>query len=364
MRGRDHRFLDELSPLVEEFMIQDVFPGAVIGFDTGTSRYTRAWGYAHKSHTKMRETLYFDIASVTKLFTAAAVFRLMDSGQLYEHTKILSLLPWSDPIVRSALSETDVGSLLTHHSGLRAWYPLYTRAGDDVEKILSDLLGERVPAREMVYSDLNFILLGIILEHLTGQRLDRAIRSLVLDPLHLAQTTYTPDPAHCVPTETGNTIEKGMVSDLGLTYTGWRPDEAIRGQCNDGNAFYYFHGLAGHAGLFSTAEDLLTFGRAFCTPQSTFLSRSLMEKVLTERGGDRLYGFQCGNLYPSGGFGHTGFTGTYLYMQPELGIVITVLTSRLQNTPPGNLNRFRTEVVKALLAQVVTGGQGTSRHRV
>ena len=224
--------------------------------------------------------------------------------------------------------------------------------GDLIWSPYHDLVHEQPLSKKMTYSDLNFILLGLILEYVTGQSLEHGIRFLVLDPLHLDQTTYAPDPIRCVATETGNSIERGMVNELGLAYTGWRPDEAIQGQCNDGNAFYYFHGIAGHAGLFSTAEDLLTFGRAFCTPDESFLSHSLVARILRDRGDDRMYGFQCGSLYPGGGFGHTGFTGSYVYVQPELDIIITVLTNRLHDNLPKNVNRFRTEVVNTLLRQL------------
>jgi len=172
------------------------------------------------------------------------------------------------------------------------WYPFYTRSGEDFQTILEDVLKESPISNKTIYSDLNFMLLSLIVSKTTNLCLDQAIQTLVLNPLGLKDTTYPPIPSLCVATEYGNRIEKHMVHDLRLTFDGWRGETTpIKSSCNDGNSHYYFHGVSGHA----------------------------------------------------------GFTGTYLYVNPERDMVITILTNRLHTRTVRNINPIRLEIVGRLL---------------
>ncbi len=342
--------LETLTPLVEQYRHSKHFAGAVIGIKTEVDSGISSWGVAASPSEKMRNDSLFDLASLTKLFTASAIMRLVDTQRLSLYAKVLDILDYNDPRLIIPLRNLTVVSLLTHHSGLPAWYPLYTQRDNSLEYILSQMMEKTGLGRGMIYSDLNFILLGELVQRITGQSLDQAIGELVLKPLNLSETTYHPDPLRCVATEFGNWIEKEMVQERGLSFSGWRDESsAIRGTCNDGNAFYYFGGVAGHAGLFAPARDLLTFGWTFCKKDPTFLSPPLYLNALKDWGEGRGFGFQFGSLYPYGGFGHTGFTGTYLYVNPKRSIVITILTNRLHVPHAISIDPFRLDVVQTLV---------------
>jgi CubicO group peptidase (beta-lactamase class C family) len=140
-----------------------------------------------------------------------------------------------------------------------------------------------------------------------------------------------------------------MVGERALSFDGWRDEgRAIQGEANDGNAFYYFGGVAGHAGLFSCAADLLTFSRRFL---SGFISDELKARVFTDWGSTRGLGYHTGELYPHNGWGHTGFTGTYLSLNPADGRVLTILTNRLNVQNPRSIHEFRIAVAQACLVE-------------
>jgi len=197
------------------------------------------------------------------------------------------------------------------------------------------------------------MLLGRVIEHTTRLPLKEAMAQLVLAPLGLSHTSYGPCNG-ASPTEWGNRIEKGMVQNLGLTFEAWRPeDEPIQGACNDGNAWYFFGGVAGHAGLFGDAADLCALGRLYLNGglwrDEAYLAADLVTEACQDRGTGRGLGFQFGDLYPEAGFGHTGFTGTYLYLNPQQNLVGALLTNRLNGPTPGKIDEFRRNQVKAAL---------------
>jgi CubicO group peptidase (beta-lactamase class C family) len=274
----------------------------------------------------------------------------MHEQRFQEHTKIIDLLPIENLQLKQQLGHLTVADLLTHHSGLPAWYPFYTRKGEDFQTILQDILANYPLSNKTIYSDLNFMLLGKIVSETTNLCLYQAIQTLVLNPLGLRDTTYRPDPSLCVATEYGNQIEKQMVQERGLQFNKWRDEiTPIKGSCNDGNAHYYCKGVSGHAGLFSSPQDVLTFGKAFLSADHAKLDTGLYNHTIQNWGEGRGYGIQFGELYPDQGFGHTGFTGTYLYVNPKRDLVITILTNRLHTQTVRNSNPIRLEIVGRLL---------------
>jgi CubicO group peptidase (beta-lactamase class C family) len=279
-----------------------------------------------------------------------AVLKLMHEQRFQEHTKIIDLLLIKNPKLRQNLKPIQIVDLLTHHSGLPAWYPFYTRRGEDFQTILQDLLKEHPITDTMIYSDINFMLLGLIVSETTNLCLHEAIQTLVLNPMNLTETTYRPIPSLCVATEYGNRIEKQMVHDRGLAFNGWRGETTpMQGSCNDGNAHYFFQGVSGHAGLFSSPQDVLTFGKAFLSADHAKLDERLYNNTIKNWGEGRGYGIQFGELYPDQGFGHTGFTGTYLYVNPKRDLVITILSNRLHAYTVRSINPIRLEIVGRLL---------------
>ncbi|RFU93811.1 class A beta-lactamase-related serine hydrolase [Sphaerochaeta halotolerans] len=342
--------LDNLSPILTEYIQEQYFSAVAVGVYQAGEAKIKTWGTTTWGGPPLTPSHLYDLASLTKLYTTMAVLKLMHEQRFQEHTKIIDLLPFENLQLKQQLGHLTVSELLTHHSGLPAWYPFYTRRGEDFQTILQDLLKEHPITDTMIYSDINFILLGLIVSNTTNLCLHEAIQTLVLNPLGLKETTYHPDSSLCVATEYGNQIEKQMVHDRGLSFNGWRDETTpIKGSCNDGNAHYFFQGVSGHAGLFSSPQDVLTFGKAFLSADHAKLDARLYSNTIKDWGEGRGYGIQFGELYPDQGFGHTGFTGTYLYVNPKRDLVITILTNRLHTQTVRNINSIRLEIVGRLL---------------
>ncbi|NQT59933.1 MAG: beta-lactamase family protein [Bacteroidetes bacterium] len=354
MKQSTYKF-DELT---QQAIDQDLFRGAVIRVERlGELLFEKAWGHALWNETRrtpLQTEHLFDLASLSKIFTATAILRLFSTGEIQEDTLIIDLLAYKNPLLRTALAKVDVSSLLDHSSGIHYWYPFYTRIDESFESILASVMAEHPRKKGIVYSDLNFMLLGLALERITGKTLPQAMQELVFAPLGLESAAYHPDTSHTVATEFGNRIEKRMVSELGLEFSGWR-DEAIplQGTSNDCNCYHYFSGAAGHAGIFADAADVARLGNLYMAGASSesggYLDSSIMKAAVTNRGADRGYGFQFGQNYPQKGFGHTGFTGTYLHINPASGLTITVLTNRLHVSNPQDINPYRRAVSESVL---------------
>lgn len=342
--------LESLNPILNSYIQEQYFSAVAVGVCHAGYSQTKTWGTTMWGGPCLTSSHLFDLASLTKLYTTMAVLKLMNEQRFQEHTKIIDLLHSENPQLKQQLGHLTVADLLTHHSGLPDWYPFYTRRGEDFQTILEDLLKEHPLTNKMVYSDLNFMLLGMIVSESMQLPLDEAIQALVLNPLGLSDTTYRPIPSLCVATEYGNQIEQQMVHDRGLHFDGWRDETTpIQGSCNDGNCHYYFHGVSGHAGLFSSPQDVLTFGKSFLSADHAKISKELYNNTLKDWGDNRGYGIQFGELYPGQGFGHTGFTGTYLYVNSKRDMVVTILTNRLHTRTVRNINPIRLEIVGRLL---------------
>ena len=307
----------------------------------------------------------FDLASVTKLFTTTSALRLATVGRLDLDASLAALEPartlaLGRPRLADAFSRITVRSLMTHSSGLHYWYPFYAAksarqgaAGSDLAAILEEMLGRFPLAPGTVYSDINYILLGKLVEAAAGSPLDSAFHDLVGAPLGLAETCYSPASGPFVATEFGNRIEEGMVAELDLSFGGWRdPRHPSEGVPDDGNCHYYFGDVAGHAGLFSTVRDACALGNLYLDQgaRGGFIDPALALEAGRDHGGGRGLGFQLGELYPEGGFGHTGFTGTYLYLNRERGLSAALFANRLHVEQPKNINEWRKELIGTILA--------------
>ena len=363
--------------LAREALEKKLASGIVVRVEQGgIARFERAYGLAlcdGARHSPMTPNVKFDIASLTKLFTTTAILRLATQGRLTLDTTLCDIATTAGmregrPRVAEAFEKITVRQLLTHSSGLHYWHPFYAglapdapatatapaaAAAADFGDILESVLERHPLENEMIYSDLNFMLLGKMLEGVSGFPLKPAMRDFVCGPLKLADTGYKPSAGPFAATEFGNRIEKKMVADLGLSFGGWRPDDKpFLGEPDDGNCHYYFGGAAGHAGVFSTARDLCALGRLYLDPASHagYLSPRLAADAIVDHGGGRGLGFQLGELYPEGGCGHTGFTGTYLYLNRERSLAVAVLANRLHVESPQNINEFRKAMAEAVLS--------------
>jgi len=290
----------------------------------------------------------FDLASVSKILTGTMVFRLIGEGAL-SLEKTLDVLFKDKPlgtITKSRFKSMTLKSLLTHSSGLPAWFPFYTRK-DSFWRTLEEVL-EKCPAEEgTVYSDLGFMLLGEAIITASGHTLPQNLDALNT----VLGTSFAYNPKNrsaCVETEAGNRIEKRMCEERGLSFDGFRDTASnIRGEINNGNAFYFWGGAAGHAGVFGTAADLLTLGGLYLNGgkinNRQLIPRRLIEESAIDYGGERGLMWDLSDIFP-GGFGHIGFTGTSLYIRPEKGLAAALLTNRLVIEPAPNLREFRMEI--------------------
>ena len=250
--------------------------------------------------------------------------------------------------------------LLTHSAGLPAWLPLFRGKSDrDAREIVMGTFFSYEPETDVVYSDLGFLILGWAVEKVTTTSLDQAIRNLVLAPLGLNHSGFRPLDASfrsVLPLP-----EDGIVP---TEICGWRNRRLI-GEVDDENSAF-LKGVCGHAGLFGTAEDLATFGSAFL-PESNFFPNAIIHEMThshaVSKDGlmNRGFGFQLWSPDPAASyaplsrqtFGHTGFTGTAVWVDPQRELVITLLTNEVYN---GRFNRriapFRLQVIQTILEEI------------
>jgi CubicO group peptidase (beta-lactamase class C family) len=362
----------DISNLLEEHIAAGDFPSAVylIG-DNGRIAFTDALGHSAVEPyriTNKLDTIY-DLASLTKpLVTGLLCARRVELGELTLDSSVSHYLPEFDRTDKSMIT---VRELLTHTAGLPAWKPLYLLAEDEPERAagaIANLELEYKPGARVVYSDLGFITLGILLARLTGHSLAEMARTEVFEPLNLQQTFFNPEVAlqtGIAACETGNAYERDMIQQSGGSeYPNCR-QRLIWGEVHDGNA-YFLGGAAGHAGLFSSAPDTFVMAQQFLaestkllTPQTCSLFRANMTPGLEE---SRSLGWQlaetsestAGLDLPRDSFGHNGFTGTSVWIDPGHARVFILLTNRTHARPLpfANINgvrrRFHSLAVKAL----------------
>lgn len=347
--------------MLAERIVAGDFPSAVyLIAEGGVVAFAEALGDAvvQPRHIAAGLDTIYDFASLTKPFiTALLCARRVDAGELTLDSVVADFLPEFDRLDKRAIT---VGQLLTHTSGLPAWRPLYVTTGGEPERALvaiaeTDL--EYQPSSQVIYSDLGFIVLGLLLEKLSGNRLAELAQAEIFRPLNLQRSFFNPEIAMqtgIAACETGNAYERETCLSTGSDdYKNWRT-ELIWGQVHDGNA-HFLGGASGHAGLFSTAPEALTLASQFLATQTTLLNSTtceLFRQNLTPGLNEaRSFGWQlaetkdsaAGLDLPRNSFGHSGFTGTSCWIDPNRERVFILLTNRTHNRPLPfvNINRVR-----------------------
>lgn len=353
-----------------------VFPAAVLLVaQRDAVVFWRAYGHLDPEtrHRPTEINSLFDLASLTKLLTATTFMTLVKKGRVALDTPVADVLPefsgvrpiteTEDPLAKTIMpadpafdgQEIDARQvtfwhLLTHTSGLAAWRSLYRENGDQTGhvpppfQVPAEKRARRVaaihgrygfacpPGRRMVYSDLGFILLGEAISQLAGTSLDDYVRQAVLEPLNLTHTVYNP-------------LAQGIPSD-GIVPTEmctWR-ERRCRGEVHDENAAS-LGGVAGHAGLFSTAWDTAVLGQMYLNGGRYGAARILSPEIVAEMTrvqvnfGDNSRGLgwlqrsealsSSGRMFGPRSYGHTGFTGTLLWVDPGRQLVVVLLTNRV-----------------------------------
>ncbi len=336
--------------LVEAAVAGGGIPGAVmlVAVD-GKVLEERAFGFAQLNDFEgrkiaapraMRTSTVFDLASVTKVMaTTMAVMILADRKKIGVEAPVYRYLPdFRGP----EFDKITVRHLLTHTSGLAPWQPLYYQAANKagIYEAIRKMPPQWPVGEGYHYSDLGFMLLGAIVERVSGHPLDVFVEDALYRPLGLKNTGFLPKArglSNFAVTESGNGYERHMVygPDFGYGYKGdpkswdgWRR-YVLDGEVNDGNAWYGNGGVAGHAGLFSTAADLkvlldLMLSRGVAAGQRV-IGAETVDLFLNP---DVPLGWRRPEGMPPGAFAHTGFTGTYVLGVPEAKFAFVLLTNR------------------------------------
>lgn len=302
------------------------------------------------------DTIY-DLASLTKpLVTALLAVIAIERGLISPEDTLAQFFPAAS----GRTAEITIEQLATHSSGLPAWLPLYllvARPEDAVGYILQISPGS---PSEVIYSDLNFILLGNIIESVFGMPIERAATDLIFEPLGLADVMFRPKKeilSRIAASEYGNRYEEQTCRQKFPHLTipeGIFRHYLIHGEVHDANA-WFLGGAAGHAGLFGSARAVFEIAKEFLPRSTTLLqpdSCLLFGANLTESFAEhRSFGFQIAStpgstagpaLRPQA-FGHTGFTGTSLWIEPQSERIFILLTNRTHNheLPFANINAIR-----------------------
>ncbi len=345
--GLDAARLAQIDAVVERSITAKQFPGAVVivGRD-GRIAFAKAYGHralVPAAEPMTRDTI-FDMASLTKpIATATAAMILLERGKIRLGDSIVRHLPEFAPNGKRAIT---VEMLLRHRAGFIPDNPIgdYADGPAKAWERLAAIGLESAPGERFRYSDVGFEVLGRVVERVSGETLDRFTRANIFEPLGMADTGFLPPSeklGRIAPTERdGGKMLRGAVHD---------PRSRALG------------GVAGHAGLFSTADDVAVFtqmlldggrgrdGRRILAPLTV---RAMISPADTPPGEERGLGWDVsssysgprGALFGPASFGHTGFTGTSLWVDPESRTFVVILTSRLHPEGRGNPGQARAEI--------------------
>jgi CubicO group peptidase (beta-lactamase class C family) len=309
-----------------------LYPGAVVIIGRHNRiLYQRGYGHftwSRHSAVPSPSTTLWDLASVSKVVgTMAVALRLVDEGRLDLDAPVTQYFP---AFGGGDKDRVTVRMLLDHTSGLRPYIPFYRTAASR-EEAITELLADslrRAPGTAPEYSDLNAILLGLVLERVGGAPLDSLVMREVTRPLGMPQTLYRPPPSllrRVAPSSSSH-------------------GQPVAGVPNDQNAVV-FGGVAGHAGLFATGRDLARYAQVWLRQgalrKGRWVRAETMQQFLTPgpQSGTRLLGWDSpdgdaegptafGERLSSSAYGHTGWTGTQIWIDPRRDMFLIFLTNR------------------------------------
>jgi CubicO group peptidase (beta-lactamase class C family) len=323
----------EIDAAVRDGIRRGIYPGAVVVIGRRDSlMYARGYGHftwSPSSPVPDPDSTLWDVASITKVVSTASIaMRLVDRGKLELDAPVRRYLP---RFAGGLKNEVTVRMLLDHTSGLKSYVPFYVKARGSRNRAIDLLYAQplvRTPGDSAEYSDLNALFLGLIEEKLGGQPLDHLAKREVFEPLGLSQTMYKP-----------SARVKRRIAPSGI----WR-GQPVPGDVNDQNAAA-MGGVAGHAGVFSTGMDLARYAQVWLRsgmgPDGQWVSPQTVQRFLVRglHSGSRLLGWDTpeakpdepsvfGSLVSDASYGHTGFTGTELWVDPARDLFLVFLTNR------------------------------------
>ena len=335
--------LGEIDGLLESAIDDQVMPGAVAfvarrGHIVKEEAYGYSAQYTDGDFTEMdnpipmsKDTI-FDLASISKLFTTTAAMTLYEDGAFQLDDPVAKYIP---EFAANGKENVTIEQLMTHTSGFKPWIPLYTIEGDREDRLdyVFQYPLQSAPGTDYTYSDLNMITLGALIERLSGMRLDEYVKQEITDPLGMDDTMYNP------PAELKERI-------AATEYQPWTNRGLVWGEVHDESA-WSLDGVAGHAGVFSTASDLAKFAHMYLM-EGRYGGTRILEpatvKLLTENripefsGDDHGLGWELQQgwfmdaLSESTTLGHTGYTGTSIVVSPTNQTIAILLTNRVHPT--------------------------------
>jgi len=339
--------LDAIDSIMEQEIADGRIPGGVVLVGhNGHVIYRKAFGSRSLEPTRERMTVdtVFDMASLTKcIATTTAVMQLMERGKIRLNDPVAAYLP---DFAQNGKAEITIRELMTHYSGLAPdldlKHPWQGRAA--AYMMVMQQTPQSPPGARFVYSDINFETLGFLVEKMTGMPLNEYATKHIFEPLGMSHTRFLP-PASWIPR-----IAPTQYDENG---------KMLRGVVHDPTA-RRMGGVAGHAGLFSTADDMAIFAQELLNG-STILSRLAIEKMSTPQQAanaaslrglgwdiDSPFATNRGELLPVGSYGHTGFTGTSLWIDPVTDTYIVILTNRVHPNGGHSIVSLRSRIADAV----------------
>lgn len=323
--------LDAITRVVRRGIAEGGFPGAaVVVGRRGSAVYSEGFGklsWAPGAASVSPDRSVYDLASLTKVIgTTTAIMLLYDEGRITLDDKVSTFFPEFTGGLKDQITVRD---LLTHRSGLPAGRDLWRLAWSpaDAQRLVLDTPLEAAPGSRYIYSDLGADILGFIAERVSGQKLDALLTDKVFAPLGMTETWY-----HVPASVRERTAPTATMSVRGYS---------LQGDVHDENA-HALGGVAGHAGLFSTAADLSVFATMMLNRGvylgKRIISDSTVERFTARAAGSRALGWDtcaghngvgCGRYMSSRAYGHTGFTGTSIWIDPERDMFVVLLTNRV-----------------------------------
>jgi len=354
-QSNDFQF-NAVDKVINKAIEDKSFPGAVVlVWKDGKTIYEKAFGnYTYDSLSpKVKTNTLFDLASLTKVVATTTAAMICYDRKLFSlDDKVVKYIPEFSVNGKEYIT---LKNLLIHNSGLPAWKKFYGRDlkyDDVINEIYSSEL-EYKTGEKTVYSDLGIITLGKIIEKVSGKSLDVFCKDEIFIPLKMESTFYNPDDSLkklCAPTETDNY---------------WRM-KTLQGEVHDETSAM-LNGVAGHAGLFSTADDLAKLMSVLLSKgkidQKIFIQQSTIE-LFTKRVSEEStraigwdtksdLGSSAGKYFSKNSFGHTGYTGTSIWADPDRNLFVVFLTNRVYPTRENTkIQKVRPQLHNAVIKRI------------
>jgi uncharacterized protein YbbC (DUF1343 family)/CubicO group peptidase (beta-lactamase class C family) len=344
--------LSGVDAIIQQAIADGNIPGAVLVVGhNGSVIYRKAYGERSLEPKRQPMTLdtIFDLASLTKVIaTTTAVMQLFEQGKVRLNDPVAKYLP---EFAQNGKEDITVRQLLTHYSGLEPDLDLKTpwEGKDTAYKMAFAETPAQAPGSSFVYSDINFIMLGALVERVSGQTLDEYTTKHIFAPLKMTHTRFVP------PASWRTKIAPTQYDENEHMLWGVVHDPTAR----------RMGGVAGHAGLFSTCDDLAKFAQALLNGGDGILSQAAVEKMTqpeTPPSSPVLRGFgwdidspfssNRGDLFPVGSYGHTGFTGTSLWIDPTTQTYVILLTNAVHPRGKGTAVALRSKVATEVAASL------------